>query len=223
VGRRRGRRRAGIELMGLSSGSHASALHVGDVRPRDFRPAATAALPPSSLKTRSHGRKVCVSDLRCEVPFQAIRDVDDAKCKIFSDNDSGRMGDWPAAGERVIAILEIEHADAARMLRRVGDPTCINFLCLAFGAGKDVVSLKTKKASHKWLAFNDFSSGGRIRTSDLRVMSVFEVTRLIDEFDGSYSKPVVYAHGVWRAMLPMFAMFFKKWGTAWGTNRLPHH
>ena len=30
---------------------------------------------------------------------------------------------------------------------------------------------KTKKASRKRLAFNDFSSGGRIRTSDLRVMS----------------------------------------------------
>ena len=31
--------------------------------------------------------------------------------------------------------------------------------------------IKTKKASRKWLAFNDFYSGGRIRTSDLRVMS----------------------------------------------------
>ena len=49
-------------------------------------------------------------------------------------------------------------------------------------------------------------------------MSVFETTRLIDDFAGSYSKPVVYVHGVQGAMLPMFAMFFKKWGTAWGTN-----
>ena len=31
--------------------------------------------------------------------------------------------------------------------------------------------VETKKASRKWLAFNDFYSGGRIRTSDLRVMS----------------------------------------------------
>src|SRR5688572_28227247 len=30
---------------------------------------------------------------------------------------------------------------------------------------------KTKKASRKWLTFNDLYSGGRIRTSDLRVMS----------------------------------------------------
>ena len=34
--------------------------------------------------------------------------------------------------------------------------------------------IKTEKASRKWLAFNDVSSGGRIRTSELRVMSGFE-------------------------------------------------
>ena len=34
--------------------------------------------------------------------------------------------------------------------------------------------MKTKKASRKWLVFKDFYSGGRIRTSDLRVMSGFE-------------------------------------------------
>ena len=62
------------------------------------------------------------------------------------------------------------------------------------------------------------SSGGRIRTSDLRVMSVFEATRLIDDFAGSYNKPVGYGHGVWGAMLLMFAMFFNEWGTAWGTR-----
>ena len=33
--------------------------------------------------------------------------------------------------------------------------------------------IKTKKASRKWLAFKDFYSGGRIRTSDLRVMRGF--------------------------------------------------
>ena len=33
------------------------------------------------------------------------------------------------------------------------------------------------KASRKWLAFNDFYSGGRIRTSDLRVMSVISTPR----------------------------------------------
>src|SRR5205823_8675439 len=33
-------------------------------------------------------------------------------------------------------------------------------------------TFRTKKnANHNWLAFNDFYSGGRIRTSDLRVMS----------------------------------------------------
>ena len=50
--------------------------------------------------------------------------------------------------------------------------------------------IRTKKASRKWLAFNDFYSGGRIRTSDLRVMSVFEASRPNDDIDGSYSKPV---------------------------------
>jgi len=63
----------------------------------------------------------------------------------------------------------------------------------------------------KWLAFKELSnSGGRIRTSDLRVMSVFEASRPIDDVDGSYSKPMVYVHGLWGAMLSMFAMFFKK-------------
>jgi hypothetical protein len=56
------------------------------------------------------------------------------------------------------------------------------------------------------------------RARDLRVMSVFETARLIDDFAGSYSKPVVYVHGVWGAMLPMFAMFLNECGTAWGTN-----
>ena len=27
-----------------------------------------------------------------------------------------------------------------------------------------------------------------------------------------------YGHGVWGAMLLMFTMFFKKWGTTWGTK-----
>jgi hypothetical protein len=32
------------------------------------------------------------------------------------------------------------------------------------------------------------------------------------------ANPWVYVHGVWGAMLSMFAMFFNKWGTARGTN-----
>lgn len=37
--------------------------------------------------------------------------------------------------------------------------------------------LEMQKASRKWLAFNAFSSGGRIRTSDLRVMSAIDASR----------------------------------------------
>jgi len=55
-----------------------------------------------------------------------------------------------------------------------------------FAAGFD----KKKKTSRKRLVFNDFHSGGRLRTSDLRVMSAFEVSRAIDNFDGSYGKTV---------------------------------
>jgi hypothetical protein len=38
------------------------------------------------------------------------------------------------------------------------------------------------------------------------------------------ANPWVYVHGVWGAMLPMFAMFLNEWDTAWGTyfHRWPH-
>ena len=57
------------------------------------------------------------------------------------------------------------------MTPEVGKP---RFLRATAGDVSRREEMKTKKASHKWLAFNDFSSGGRIRTSDLRVMSGFE-------------------------------------------------
>ena len=39
------------------------------------------------------------------------------------------------------------------------------------GVEEHYIVRKTMNASHKWLAFHSLSSGGRIRTSDLRVMS----------------------------------------------------